>query len=436
MTGWIAPAALALLMASCGDGGAQPRSIALRLVLPVAPDPMAVVERLSLSADQPEFGRVAASFDADADRLELPAIAPGEGWTFELAGHAGGAVIALGRTCPVDVPAAGEIPEIALPFALVRRFSAVGAPAHERAAATLLPLEGGDLLVLGGAPAERYRRDLAGFEPAQGPDGALVAAPLRDGAYLVVGEVGEAWMLAADGEASPLGAVEPRAGSALAPLDDGRALLVGGVDADGALRADTLVFDPSRREFLPGPALVASRRGATATAAPGGALVVGGVGMKGAVVLVERVDAGGAEAIGTLAHGRAEHTATVVGDALLVIGGRDADGVALASVERVRPNEGRVEAVEPLPMPRFGHTATALSDGRVLVAGGFEAGGTPIDRALLWDQAEEGFLPTDRLLRARGGHAAVVACDGSVLFVGGVGMGADRGEIYEPAPLE
>lgn len=80
---------------------------------------------------------------------------------------------------------------------------------------------------------------------------------------------------------------------------------------------------------------------------------------------------------------------------------------------------------------RTGHTATALADGRVLIAGGYDMGGTgatywpPTE---LFDPATDAFAPGPAMLHPRANHAAVRLAGGSVLVVGG---DAGRGPVGE-----
>lgn len=417
------------------DGAVDARRVNVRLVLPSAPDPLAAVERLSFSADHPDFGRTEVPFDAGEGRLELPPIEPGEGWTFELMGSAPGLVVARGRTCAVAIPRTGDLPEPPLLFSLMPYFSRVGAPAAARDSAALLPLASGDALLLGGAAVdpERFRRDAAAFEPAAGPSGSLAATALDDDTLLVVDTDGRAWRLGEDGGATRAGSASAREGAALAPLGDG-AILVGG-ERDGEVLDQTLLWDRGG-DFSPGPRLAVARRDATATAVPGVVVVAGGLGADGApIAALEQTDGDGASFVADaewkLAQARWSHTATAVGQTVLIVGGLGADGEALRTAEIVRPVEMIVEPAEAFPTARARHTATPVQGGRrVLVAGGAGADGAPIADAFLYDEIFR-VLPTDSLQTPRAGHAATELCDGLVLLAGG----GDGAEIYNPAPV-
>ena len=72
---------------------------------------------------------------------------------------------------------------------------------------------------------------------------------------------------------------------------------------------------------------------------------------------------------------RANHTSTLLPDGrVLVAGGVDATGAALASAEIYDPDANSWSAALPLHVARAGHTATALYDGRIVIAGGADAG--------------------------------------------------------------
>jgi hypothetical protein len=70
------------------------------------------------------------------------------------------------------------------------------------------------------------------------------------------------------------------------------------------------------------------------------------------------------------------------------------------------------------------HTATLLDDGKVLVAGGQDAGpiiGTPQKGALLFNPADDSVVKTGSLLEARRFHTAGLLANNTVLVVGGEG---------------
>jgi hypothetical protein len=85
---------------------------------------------------------------------------------------------------------------------------------------------------------------------------------------------------------------------------------------------------------------------------------------------------------------------------------------------------------------RDGGTATLLSDGRVLVAGGRDAGFNAVASAELYDPKTGAFSATDPMVAARDGGTATLLSDGRVLVAGGMN---DSGvlasvELYRPTP--
>jgi hypothetical protein len=125
---------------------------------------------------------------------------------------------------------------------------------------------------------------------------------------------------------------------------------------------------------------------------------------------------------------RAEATASVMLDgSILVVGGAgDAAGTPRRDAELYNPVT-RTTMVFPMAVARRGHTATVLPDGRVLVAGGLDKDGNPLPSVELF-AAGVGFVSERPLGMPRAHHVAVPLCDGTVLVVGGT----DSAEIYTP----
>jgi hypothetical protein len=120
---------------------------------------------------------------------------------------------------------------------------------------------------------------------------------------------------------------------------------------------------------------------------------------------------------------------------VLVAGGllETQDRTGTERSELYDPATGRWSATGSLPTPVFGPTLTRLNDGRVLAAGGSQAGYVTVALrdAQLFDPAKGTWTATGSMREQRGfGHVAVQLADGRVLAVGsGYFAGA---EVYDP----
>jgi hypothetical protein len=129
-----------------------------------------------------------------------------------------------------------------------------------------------------------------------------------------------------------------------------------------------------------------------------------------------------------MTNSRDSQTATLLPSGkVLVAGGYDAAGKALASAELYDPTAGTFSPTGSMTQSRYSHTATSLEDGQVLIAGGHINGcgsGALCDvgltaKAELYDPATGKFSPTGSMAHARADNAATRLQDGSVLVVGG-----------------
>jgi hypothetical protein len=90
------------------------------------------------------------------------------------------------------------------------------------------------------------------------------------------------------------------------------------------------------------------------------------------------------------------------------------------------PSRSRSWATGPSSCPQF--TATLLRDGRVLIAGGDEAG-----KAELYDPKSGTFGEAASMVQPTAGHTATLLADGRVLVVGGTKSFNGGPALYGPA---
>src|SRR5437667_9315521 len=135
---------------------------------------------------------------------------------------------------------------------------------------------------------------------------------------------------------------------------------------------------------------------------------------------------------GNLNQARAGHTATLLPNGtVLIVGGNDASGRAMATAELFAPATGLYAQVPAaLPVPVSGHTATLLKNGTVLIAGGVAESGTPIGFAQVFDPATARFSAPKLMAVPRSEHTATLLTkDGRVLIAGGTDGSASLADL-------
>ena len=130
-----------------------------------------------------------------------------------------------------------------------------------------------------------------------------------------------------------------------------------------------------------------------------------------------------------MSESRIFHTATLLSDGrVLLAGGADAG----TTTETFDPATGFFAPAGAMLSARTNHTATLLSDGRVLLAGG----GSNSATAEVFDPGFGIFAPTGAMTTARMNHAATRLDGGLVLITGGTGQdgrAVATAELYNPA---
>lgn len=94
-------------------------------------------------------------------------------------------------------------------------------------------------------------------------------------------------------------------------------------------------------------------------------------------------------------------------------------------------------ATNPLDTPRVGATATLLNSGMVLIAGGVDANGHPLNTAEVFDPATQKLTEADNTMSSpRAFHTATLLGDGTVVLIGGasdsIGGVTNTADIYTP----
>lgn len=492
-------APLLLLAASCGPGRVP---VELRLVTASCQGEPSSLEgvawlRFRVTGEGLSPQEYYAPVERGAAALtELPVgaarVVEVRGYT-ELPG-AGGQVLSLGRSRPLQVPAAPAGKPLVVPVAL-RRVGVLNRLADEarpgecvelrssRAAHTATVLEDGRVLLAGG-----YQLDLNGEQPTSLAStelldpvtGALEPGPVLASprAYHTATRLPAGPVLLAGGEqvseraGTPLGSAEvldmaqrmatrvdlsvARTRHAAAMEAGGRVLLVGGV-GEGGPAAQPEGFDPATGRAFAVAARVPRVGLAAAPVQQGRRIaVVGGsdgANLQGEVLLFA-YEGGTFVPSGqgpVLREPRRE--ATLVAwpqERLLLMGGSGAAEEPELNIRELATSEvlsvEGTPAVSPGPqvVARLQPCAAVLGDGRVLVAGGrgFAGAQGEVELLIPQDSRPPVSLGVAPLERARHRHTCTALEDGSVLLVGGVDDSMPPSTtfgdvlVYMPLPLD
>ena len=139
---------------------------------------------------------------------------------------------------------------------------------------------------------------------------------------------------------------------------------------------------------------------------------------------------------GSMGTAREFHTATLLDNGkVLVAGGNDSAGNALASAELFDPITETFTPTVSMETGRSRHTATLLNGGKVLLAGGLDGNNQPLASTELLDPANGTVTPTKgSMATARAYYTATLLNDGRVLVTGGFDgkNGLATAELFDP----
>jgi hypothetical protein len=226
-----------------------------------------------------------------------------------------------------------------------------------------------------------------------------------------------------------------RYGHTATMLPDGRVLVTGGTDSNVEF-ATAELYDPTSGTFSPITAKMGNPRAYhTATALTGGKILfTGGMDSSGNNLTSAEIFDPAALTFaptGSMGTARSAYTATLLSDGkVLVAGGFGNNGASLATAELFDPLTGTFSPTGNMTTARAQHTTTmyAYYGGHsVLLAGGTDVNGNPLDTAEGFDEANGTFvLRTERMITARTRHTAIRLSSGPILFMGGDGIAGNQ----------
>jgi len=207
-------------------------------------------------------------------------------------------------------------------------------------------------------------------------------------------------------------------------LNDGRVLATGGKNKNLRDQDSTEIFDPTTNEWTDAAPMSQARSIHTATVlSDGRVLVVGGGKPDGPFFATAEVYDPATDSwssTGSMRLPRILHTATLLTDGrVLVVGGKgepepDIDSTIRQTSEVWDPKTGEWSPAGSMAEGRAEHTATLLKDGTVVVIGSLNKNTSEI-----YDPATDTWYDSATMTEARYRHTSTVLKDGSVFVLGG-----------------
>ena len=446
----------ALLLGAVGCAG--DRSVEFRVVV-VGDDPFLGADTTEVRVHAADGTLVALDLLADRNApLELGPLPFGAPLVVEVETRLGSLPLALGRSFPFVVPgpeaAASGPADVTL--GLLGRHAPLGLRPGAVGSLRVLPSARGAWLVSADAiiPFLAHGADghpaLGTAQPLSPPRRGAAAIGLGGGVLLVGGAAAGASFIDPSGAERVLEAPGLVAVRGIAPATvDGAVLLAGGEAEDGTLVADVWRVRLESDAVLvePLPPLPAPRAGAQATAflANGSAgtvprvLVEGGRDAAGETFELVVIDPTGTSPSAPWTSPRPRRgcaIAPLAAGQVMLAGGVEPDGTVVSDVDVLvvdveRPWVLLAPAPDPLFRARTGAVAVPLAPGLILVAGGTDPGGAPIDATELADLR---LLPgrvrlTGSLPEGAATTDAAALEDGTILVAAGSGL-----SLYFPFP--
>lgn len=449
-----------LLVVACGDTATI--SITPTLELPTDEDADALPEltQIRIAIDGTTLDNV---FDRGED-IVLDDVPLAPNLVLRLDGFVDGQGVAVGRTCPFSL-ADDNRPSPRLYFSQVVRTGLLEQQASARTGGAAVTLADDTILLIGGEGSttiERYDPRTAtvvdvDHDPFAGRVGAAIAL-FEDGRPALIGGLVDGTPATESLLISPTGAVEevPDTAGALGrsnltatSLADGQILITGGRDAGGLasdkiVRMRTNASDIVTLELVNSAALAHAReRHVVTPLGDGGAslLITGGNDNLGVIAQSELYRPSSDEAIALespkfdLKFPRTGHRAALLPDeSVVIVGGVDAAGNPVRTIERLSLIDGVITTSQQLPLgaPAIDFSLITLPDGSILMVGGRERAEAPAQSTvflILFDAATDNvqLAPRDELAIPRLAPQLAVACDGTVVISGGT----DQLELLE-----
>ncbi len=325
------------------------------------------------------------------------------------------------------------------------KWSGAGQLSHARAELSLVRLDNGEVLAIGGEASFSPSAAVDRFDPKTSrwtKASALMVARhhhssvlLADGRVMVVGGIGKEHDRLASVEmfdpktatwksAAPLNS--GRSNHSAMVLPNGHVLVVGGRDENDECVASCARYDPAKNKWTKATPLPSATCDLSLLKRADDILALGGISRDGVRGMLAFSSSTGKWTKRAAPSTRREaHAVTLFADGRVMITGGNAGGRGgrLSSSQMYQTTGDAWQPAAALLGPRVAHSATLLTDGRVLVSGG--RADDNLATTEIYVPSQKRWLRGPQMPQPRSAHQAIALEDGRVLVAGGyVGTGA------------